>query len=359
MAHSTRAHLYCRVSSAGQEDGYSLDTQETACRNWCAERGLVIASVAREVWSGAERHRPDLDVLLDRLLPGEIVLAYALDRLSRSQIDTAILIDRIEATGAALALVTEDFEQSATGTFLRNAKSFVAELEREKILERTMRGRHARVLSGKPLAGRCAPYGYQWADAEKSRLDLDPETAPQARLIFDLALAGVSLRKIAQHLAERGILSPAGRDRWTPATLRELLLRPIYTGTYEAYRRRAERQTVLSQPGACANRKQRLGNPDEPLVFPGVAPALVTPAEHEAIKAILIRNAAHSTRNNANPEATLLRAGVAVCGHCGRTLGVANPTARGGNRSAVYRCNARAKRLADCPQLVHRRLSHR
>ena len=78
------------------------------------------------------------------------MLAYALDRLSRSQIDTAILIDRIEAAGATLALVTEDFEQSATGTFLRNAKSFVAELEREKILERTMRGRHARVLRASP-----------------------------------------------------------------------------------------------------------------------------------------------------------------------------------------------------------------
>jgi DNA invertase Pin-like site-specific DNA recombinase len=139
MPQTNHATIYCRVSSAGQEDGYSLDTQEAACRRWCAERGLAGVSVAREVWSGAERHRPELDALLDRLLPGEIVLAYALDRLSRSQIDTAILIDRIEASGATLALVTENFEQTATGTFLRNAKSFVAEFERETILERTMR----------------------------------------------------------------------------------------------------------------------------------------------------------------------------------------------------------------------------
>ena len=135
-----------------------------------------------------------------------------------------------------------------------------------------------------------------------------------------------------------------------PSTLRELLLRPIYTGTYEAYRRRSKRQTVEARPGVGAGRKQRLGNPDELLSFSGIAPALVTPAEHEAIRGILVRNATHSTRNNANPEATLLRAGVAICGHCGRALGVANPTARGGNRSAVYRCNARAKGLADCPQ---------
>jgi site-specific DNA recombinase len=79
------------------------------------------------------------------------LLCYALDRLSRSQVDTAILVDCIESAGASLALVTEDFEKSATGTFLRGVKAFAAELEREKIAERTQRGRHARVTSGKPL----------------------------------------------------------------------------------------------------------------------------------------------------------------------------------------------------------------
>src|SRR5215208_3440551 len=157
MASTSRAHIYCRVSSQGQEDGYSLDTQEQACRTWCAERGLVVASVTREVWSGGDRHRPELDALLDRLAPGETLLCYALDRLSRSQVDTAILVDRIESAGASLALVTEDFEKSATGTFLRGAKAFAAELEREKIAERTGRGRRARAESGKAITGSQPP----------------------------------------------------------------------------------------------------------------------------------------------------------------------------------------------------------
>ena len=81
--------------------------------------------------------------------------------LSRSQIDTGILIDRIESAGARLELVTEDFERSATGTFLRNGKAFVAELEREKIRERTSRGKAARTAGGKyPAVGR-PPYGYR------------------------------------------------------------------------------------------------------------------------------------------------------------------------------------------------------
>jgi DNA invertase Pin-like site-specific DNA recombinase len=142
---ASRAHIYCRVSSAGQEDGYSLDTQERASRSWCAEHGLTVASVAREVWSGGDRHRPELDAALSRIERGDTFVAYALDRLSRDQIDTAILIDHIEGAGASLQLVTEDFEKSATGTFLRGAKAFAAELELEKIRERTQRGRRERV----------------------------------------------------------------------------------------------------------------------------------------------------------------------------------------------------------------------
>ncbi len=76
-----RVHIYARVSSAGQEDGSSLHTQEAACRAWAGERSLPVASVSRETWSGGDRHRPELDRLLDRLIPGDVLLVYALDQV--------------------------------------------------------------------------------------------------------------------------------------------------------------------------------------------------------------------------------------------------------------------------------------
>ena len=39
MSHPGQVHVYARVSSQGQEDGYSLETQESACREWAAARG--------------------------------------------------------------------------------------------------------------------------------------------------------------------------------------------------------------------------------------------------------------------------------------------------------------------------------
>src|SRR5215204_4125675 len=94
-----RVHLYCRVSSAGQEDGYSLDTQEAACRAWADERALLVASVAREVFSSGELHRPQLDAMIARLTPGDVLLAHKPDRLSRHQKHPHILEYLIEARG--------------------------------------------------------------------------------------------------------------------------------------------------------------------------------------------------------------------------------------------------------------------
>ena len=340
---ATRAHIYCRVSSARQEDGYSLDTQERAGRGWCTERGLAVASVVHEVWSGGDRHRPALDALLNRLMPGDVVLAYALDRFSRSQVDTAILIDRIEGAGASLALATEDFEKSATGTFLRNAKSFVAELEREKIGERTQRGTRARVASGKPLAGSKPPYGLAWADTNKTRLDLDPETAPIVRMIFDWALEGASLRTIIMRLSERSIPSPTGLAHWTPAVIRDLLLRPIYAGYQEAYSERIVRES---------NGKERRSRrpAEERIIVPDVAPPIITPQERAAVISRLTNNQATATRNNRNPTATLLRCGFARCGHCGRSLVVANPAWTRPTHAPVYRCDPRDAGARGCPR---------
>ena len=55
--------------------------------------------------------------------------------------------------------MTEKFEDTATGQLLRSVKAFAAEFEREKIAERTMRGKAERARSGRlPQKGR--EYGY-------------------------------------------------------------------------------------------------------------------------------------------------------------------------------------------------------
>jgi site-specific DNA recombinase len=93
---------------------------------------------------------------------------------------------------------------------------------------------------------------------------------------------------------------------------------------------------------------RRAGTPDELVPVPNVAEPIVTREELAAVKDRLTTNKAHAHRNNRNPEATLLRAGFAICGHCGSVLAVAN---RGtSSRSPRYWCVERNKHVHDCPQ---------
>src|SRR5215218_2299637 len=96
-----RAAIYCRVSSVGQEDNFSLETQEAACREFALAQGLLVseANMYREVHTGndlAERTR--LSALRAAARRGEVdvVIAHGVDRLSRNQAHLYILADEWE-----------------------------------------------------------------------------------------------------------------------------------------------------------------------------------------------------------------------------------------------------------------------
>jgi site-specific DNA recombinase len=161
-----RAVVYSRVSTDGQErDGTSLDTQERACVEHAQAAGYEVVRTIRDVCSGATLDRPGVGELRRMLGAGEAdaVVAYAVGRLSRDQMKTAVLVDEVFEAGAKLEIVTEPFEDSATGRLIMSVRAFAAELEREKIAERTQRGKRERARSGRlPQATGAGLYGYRY-----------------------------------------------------------------------------------------------------------------------------------------------------------------------------------------------------
>lgn len=337
-----RVAIYCRVSSAGQEDNSSLETQEDRCRTYAAEQGWNVTNVFREVHTGSELfERPQLGRLRDTVRSQEcdVVLAYALDRLSRSQAHLGFLLSELDHLGVRLAFVTEDLADTPEGRLLQSVRGFVAEVERLKIRERSQRGVLARVKSGKPIPGQKAPYGYSWRDVKRSGYVVNPDEEPVVRRIYESILQGKTLRATAHMLTLDGVPTPTGRaQRWEVTTLHTILKNPVYTGRPVAYRTRAER--VNGRPSI------RLRPPSEWVELgDDVAPAIVTKQEFVAIEAQLARNRATSSRHNANPEATLLRCGIGQCGYCGYPLQVT----RRKDRPHMYRCHAVGRERHECP----------
>ncbi len=337
----TAAAIYVRVSTTKQDDdGTSLETQEAACRAHCEKRGYDVVAVYREVFSGTEfLRRPALTAARQAIRSGAagVLLCHAVDRLGRKQAHVAIVAEEAEQAGARLEFVTEDFERSAVGEFIRSAKAFAAEVEREKIIERTQRGVRARAEAGMPLPGWKPPYGYQWADQHKTRLVEDPAQSEVVRRIFRKALAGAPLRRIAAGLAADAIPSPTGRARWGATTVHYIASTRLYAEEASAFRNRVEK---VPGPG----HRRSLRPESEQVRLPvGTAPALVDAPTFASVQARLARNKIESPRRNATPEATLLRSGIARCGYCGCNLMVYQT-----KTGPAYRYNG-ASRGRGCP----------
>lgn len=335
-----RAAIYCRVSSAGQEDNSSLGTQESSCREHAVRHGWDVVSVYRDVHTGSEVfERPGLSALRADMRAGrfDVLLVHALDRLSRDQNHQGLVLSEAEHADVLWDSATEDIDNSPTGKILRAVIGGMAELERLKIAERTHRGKRARVESGKYNVGCRAPYGYRWEGEGKERLAINPVTAPTVRRIFDEIAAGGSARQVALALTRDGVPTPSGRGTaWHVSTIRGFLNHPVYVGDARAFR--------WSKTKRRGKHSQTLKPADQHVPLQDAAPALVSTDSATAARAQVAVNMKNAIRNNKRPAAALLRTGYARCGYCGNVLRVLN-----GKGGTYYRCNTTSRDVHGCP----------
>ncbi|ACZ39651.1 recombinase family protein [Sphaerobacter thermophilus] len=338
MGNGRRAAIYARVSSEQQErDGTSLDTQLAACRQYAAAHGYEVVAEYREVFTGVNLwDRRELTALREAMRRKEfdVVIAYAIDRLSRDPVHLGVILSEADHHGAAVEFVTEPLDNSPEGQLIRFVRGYAAKVEHEKFRERAMRGRRARAETGKLIHGPRPLYGYQWADADKTRLVVNPETAPIVQRIFREAAEGRPLRAIARGLTDDGIPTPTGKPTWSMTTVSKILKHPHYTGDARAW-------TWQSRNGYVRNHEAGLPLPE------GTVPPLVDRATFELVQEQFARNQARAARNNRNPEAALLRGGYVRCGYCGRAMHVHKNSGK-----PAYRCNGREYRRGSCPMPV-------
>jgi site-specific DNA recombinase len=339
-----RAAIYCRVSTVSQkEEGSSLETQAAACRAYAAERGWHVVGVYGEVHTA--------DELFERAVLGrvreavrnrevDVVLAHALDRLTRNQAHLGVLVSEADHAGVGIELVTERLEDTPEGRLLQAVRGFVAEVERIKIKERTVRGKQARVRSGRLLPGRAALYGYRWRGVDRSAYDVHPDAGPVIQRIFREVAEGATIRSVALRLTAEGTPTPTGGSRWSPSTLHTILKRRAYTGEAVAWMYATEKVKGGGQRVIVRPEHEQVNLPE------GTIPRLVDDRVFEAVQLRLRRNREQAVRNNRNPEATLLRGGFARCGYCGTVL---SATTKKGH--VFYRHGTRTRDRHGCPSI--------
>lgn len=165
--------------------------------------------------TGTNFERPEFERLMLDIREGRIdcVVVKDLSRFGRNYLETGNYLERIfPFLNVRFVAVNDGFD---TLTAERNADGYIVPLKN------IINGAYSRDISRKSSSalatkqrkgefiGSWAPYGYQKSAADNHKLELNAETAPIVRMIFQWRASGVSYLQIARKLNEMGIPSPS------------------------------------------------------------------------------------------------------------------------------------------------------
>lgn len=230
-----RCVIYCRVSTDGQKDNYSLPDQERMCRERAGERGYEIVQVVREEFSGAKVDRPGMNEVLELAHDSafDILLISDLDRFARDPVPKILLKRELEDCGIRIEYVLKDFTPDATGELMEDILTAFASHERKTIISRMKRGRKSRAQAGYIVGTNNAKYGYDYISEEhKGWYTINPTESEVVKYIFDLFIKeGLGQTAIARRLSDEGYRTRNGK-KWNVSTIHYILSSEVYIGRW-------------------------------------------------------------------------------------------------------------------------------
>ena len=230
---------------------------------------LNVTEIYREVVSGETiAARPVMQRLLSEVEQGawEGVLVMEVERLARGDtIDQGIVAQtfKFSDTRIITPLKTYDPTNEYDEEYFEFGL-FMSRREYKTINRRLQRGRVASVKEGKFVSNK-APYGYRRVELEHAKgftLEIIPEEADTIRLIYDLYTTGELLpdgtRKrlgvslIVRRLNTLKVPTKKG-GAWAVATVRDILINPVYCGKIRwnwrhQVKRMVDGQLVVERP---------------------------------------------------------------------------------------------------------------
>lgn len=255
-----RAVLYARVSGDDtKKDGRNLQGQIDDCRNYATQEGYNVVAEIKEDERGASGYAfdlPGLNKLLDMAQAGEfdVLVVREVDRLARNRTKKAVLKEELRRANIRVDYVLQNFEDDPYGRFSENVMDDIAELEREIITTRMIRGRRKKVKSGKVIVSGRPPYGYRLSEDKSALLIYEPESEI-VKQIFEWYTASNDIatgqKTIADRLTRLGIATPnesknrrapnikkRGKNEWSRGTVYAIIKNETYAGIWRYGKRK-------------------------------------------------------------------------------------------------------------------------
>ena len=248
--------LYIRLSTEDSKVGsFSIENQKNALHQYVdAIEGVKNVEVLEFIdngYSGTNFERPAVQELLDQMREGKIncVIVKDFTRFGRNSIEVGYFMEMVfPLYGIRFISINDDFDSDNlhgdTGGINVAFKYLVSEFYSRDLSIKYKSAKYVKFRRGEYQSKTC-PYGYQ--KGGNGRMEPNEETAPNVRLIFELARDGCTPNEIAKVLFERHIPTPAeykaahgynGHDIsrcygiWQESSVIHILEDERYTGTY-------------------------------------------------------------------------------------------------------------------------------
>ena len=247
---------YIRLSTEDSKVGsFSIENQRHALHQYIdAMEGIENVEVREFVdngYSGTNFERPAVQELLDLVRSGNVncIIVKDFTRFGRNSIEVGYFMEMVfPLYGIRFISINDEFDSDKlhgdTGGINVAFKYLISEFYSRDLSIKYKSAKYVKFRRGEYQSKIC-PYGYQ--KGADGRMEPNEETAPNVRLIFELAQGGHTANEIARVLFERGIPTPGeykaahgftGHDVsrccgiWSETTVAHILDDERYTGTY-------------------------------------------------------------------------------------------------------------------------------
>ena len=303
----TPAALYARVSSDRQDVDLSVSAQLRALRDYADKNDYeIVREYVDEAESGRVMNRPDFQKMIDEAkqanTPFKAILVWKFSRFTRKREHAVVLKSQLRRRGLRVVSITEQAEDNPTGRLMEGIIETIDEYYSENLATEVLRGMREAASRGFWVAP-MAPYGYRKVkvpDGPKERptLEIDPDTSPIVKRMFDLAESRKGMLKIARILNDEGIASPRGK-LWNKMSIHNILNNEAYLGTLVWGNNASD--------GA------------DPVRMEKAFPATVTRTQFDRVNRIMRSRAPRNTHPR-RVGSTFLLSGLVKCYRCRRAL---------------------------------------
>ena len=307
--------IYARFSSHSQTE-QSIEGQLRVCYDFAKRNGYtVIGEYIDRAISGTTDNRPEFQRMISEsskhLFSG--VLVYQLDRFARNRYDSATYKAALKKNGVKVFSAKENISDDASGILIESLLEGMAEYYSAELSQKIKRGMD---LNGEKClcTGGGVALGFK-VDSEK-RFQIDEETAPVVREIFNMYANGKTVTEIINMMNERHILTSRGNS-FNKNSLRKMLRNKRYIGTYT------------------------YGGKETP----GGIPRIVDDETFNQVQEILDKNKKAPARARAKTEYLLTTK--LFCGHCKDMMTGVSGKSHTTAKHHYYICNNRKKKLCN------------